>query len=103
MSSLFWMAVKVMFQVTGEILGSDILGEIGNAKSWITFGVFTKIVRKGNRHVGVVRQLYLRWQLDLSVSVDCSDRLAHRRNYDGANSREEQAAYWYDLAKYAGQ
>jgi len=33
------MAVKVMFQVAGEILGSDILGQIGNAKSWIGYGV----------------------------------------------------------------
>jgi hypothetical protein len=53
------MAVKVMFQVAGEILGSDILGQIGNAKSWIRGGIFRKVVRKNNRHVGVVRQLYL--------------------------------------------
>lgn len=72
------MAVKVMFQVTGEIFGSDILGQIGNAKSWIRCGIFWKVVRKDNRHVGVVRELYLGGQFDLSVSVDCSDRLAHR-------------------------
>ncbi len=77
-SSLFWMAVKVMFQVAGEILGSDILGQIGNAKSWIRCGIFRKVVRKNNRHVCIVRQLHLGWQFDLSVSVDCSDRFAHR-------------------------
>jgi hypothetical protein len=78
MRSLFWMDVKVMFQVAGEILGSDILGQIGNAKSWIRGCIFWKVVRKDNRHIGVIRQVYIRWQFDLSVSVDCSDRLAHR-------------------------
>jgi hypothetical protein len=78
MRSLCWMAVKVVLQVAGEILGSDILGQIGNAKSWIGYGIFRKVVQKDYRHVGVVRQLYFRWQLNLSVSVDCSDRLAHR-------------------------
>lgn len=67
MSSLFGMAVKVMFQVAGEILGSDILGQIGNAKSWIRCGIFWKVVRKDNGHVGVVRQLHLGGQFNLSV------------------------------------
>ena len=68
--------------VAGELLGSDIPGQIGNAKSWIRCGIFRKVVRKNNRHVGVVRQLYLGWQFDLSVSIDCSDRLAHRARLD---------------------
>jgi len=38
------MAVKVMFQVAGEILGSDILGQIGNAKSWIRCSIVRKVV-----------------------------------------------------------
>ena len=50
------MGVKVMLQVAGEILGSDILRQIGNAKSWIKCGIFREVVWKNNRHVGVVRQ-----------------------------------------------
>jgi hypothetical protein len=53
------MVVKIMLEVAREILGSDILGQIGNAKSWIRCGIFRKVVRKNNPHVGVVRQLYL--------------------------------------------
>ncbi len=77
-SSLFWMAVKVMFQVAREILGSDILGQIGNPKRWIRCGMFWKVVREDNRHIGIIRKVYLRGTIRLSVSVDCSDRLTHR-------------------------
>ena len=54
---MFWMAVMVMFQVAGEILGSDIVGQIGTAICWFRCGFVGKVGGAYTRRVGVGGEL----------------------------------------------